>query len=113
MGWLGIRLNLGAAMIAAVSVGLSVDSSIHYVTAFRRARSAGGDVSSSLRIAQQGVGRAIVFSTLSLIVGFAVLCASRFVPTIYFGLLAGLSMFGGLLGNLILLPALIQFVEKD
>jgi len=113
MGWIGLRINMGAAMIAAVSVGLSVDSSIHYISFFLRARSAGKTVHEALSEVQQSVGQAMVFSTLALIVGFAVLCTSDFVPTIYFGSLVSLSMLGGLLGNLIILPLLLRLVTRD
>jgi len=113
MGWLGLKINMGAAMIAAVSMGLSIDSSIHYVAAYTRAR-AGGDTSSeALHSVQLMVGRAMIYSTLALIVGFSVLCASQFVPTIYFGALVSLSMIGGLLGNLIVLPLLLQVTESQ
>jgi predicted RND superfamily exporter protein len=108
MGWLGLKINMGAAMIAAVSLGLSVDSSIHYLTSFQRARRAGKSVHDSLTEVQQTVGRAVVFSTLALIVGFAVLTTSDFVPTIYFGTLVSLAMLGGLAGNLVILPVLLK-----
>jgi uncharacterized protein len=111
MGWLGLKINMGAAMIAAVSVGLSIDSSIHYLTAFRRARDQGTPVDEALAAVHQTVGRAVVFSTLALIVGFTVLCTSQFVPTIYFGALVSLSMLGGLIGNLIVLPVLVKLTH--
>ena len=113
LGWADLRINMGAAMIAAVSMGLSIDSSIHYVTAFRRERREGRRVDESLAAVHQTVGRAMVFSTLALIVGFAVLGTSQFVPTIYFGVLVSLAMLGGLAGNLILLPVLLKLVERE
>ncbi len=118
MGWLAlagfdVKINMGAAMIAAVSMGLSVDSSIHYITSFRRARDSGKSIHDALGEVQQTVGRAMVFSTLALIVGFIVLCSSNFVPTIYFGLLVSLSMLGGLFGNLLVLPLLLRMVTRD
>jgi predicted RND superfamily exporter protein len=112
LGWLGLKINMGAAMIAAVSMGLSVDSSIHYLASYRRERVAGKSVSEALNLVQQSVGRAAVLSTLALIVGFMVLCSSDFVPTIYFGALVSLAMFGGLAGNLIVLPLLLHWTEK-
>ncbi len=112
MGWLGLKINMGAAMIAAVSMGLSVDSSIHYFAAFRRERNAGRSVRESLDTVQKSVGRAMVVSTLALIVGFAVLCTSLFVPTIYFGALVSLAMLGGMAGNLIVLPLLLSVTER-
>ena len=62
---------------------------------------------------QQSVGQAVIFSTLALIVGFSVLVTSQFVPTIYFGALVSLAMLGGLAGNLIVLPLLLSWVERD
>lgn len=113
LGWLGLKINMGAAMIAAVSMGLSVDSSIHYLASYRLERVAGRSVSDSLHIVQQSVGRAAVLSTMALIVGFLVLCTSEFVPTIYFGALVSLAMLGGLAGNLIVLPLLLHWTEKQ
>lgn len=107
MGWLGTPVNMGAAMISAVSMGLSIDSSIHYITSFLRARRAGRTATDALAEVQQSVGRAATLSTVALIVGFSVLCGSEFVPTIYFGVLVSLTMFGGLLGNLLILPVLL------
>ncbi len=113
LGWSGLPVNMGAAMISAVSIGLSVDGSIHYLTFFRRARRAGKTVAESIDEVQQGVGPAMVFATLALIVGFAVLCGSEFIPTVYFGALVSLSMLGGLIGNLMLLPALLTLLHRD
>jgi predicted RND superfamily exporter protein len=113
LGWLGLKMNMGAAMIAAVSMGLSVDSSIHYITAFRRALGENKSLHESLDAVHQTVGRAMVFSTLALIVGFSVLCTSQFVPTIYFGALVGMSMLGGLIGNLVVLPLLLKLVTRE
>ena len=113
MGWLNLKINMGAAMIAAVSIGLAVDSSIHYITFYRRALADGKSVNEALDIVQQTVGRAMVFSTLALIVGFTSLCQSQFVPTIYFGALVSLSMIGGLAGNLVILPLLLKVAGKS
>ncbi len=112
MGWLRLRINMGAAMIASVSMGLAVDSSIHYITAYRRHRAAGLSTGEALHAVHQSVGRAMVFSTLALIVGFSALALSRFVPTIYFGVLVGLTMLGGLVGNLVILPLLLKLVDR-
>jgi predicted RND superfamily exporter protein len=110
LGWAGQPINMGTAMIAAVSMGLSVDSSIHYVTAFRRRRDAGHSVEAALGVAHQTAGRAIVFSTLALVVGFLALCTSGFMPTVSFGALSCLTLAGGLVGNLVVLPVLLSLV---
>lgn len=113
LGWAGLKMNMGAAMIAAVSMGMSVDSSIHYFSAFRRARRAGKTVHAALAECQQSVGLAMIFTTVALIVGFAVLITSEFIPTVYFGALMSLAMLGGMLGNLIVLPLLLAWTERD
>ena len=113
MGWLGVKINMGAAMIAAVSMGLSVDAEIHYVAAFQRLRREGQSVSEALHNVHQSVGRAVVFSTIVLMVGFGALCLSDFIPTVYFGALVTLAFAGGLFGNLIVLPLLLRLVIRD
>ncbi|MFM8734333.1 MAG: efflux RND transporter permease subunit [Pirellulales bacterium] len=109
LGWLGIRINMGTAMIAAVSMGLSVDSSIHYVTAFRR-RLSEGSVATALATAHQTAGRAMIFATLALAIGFLALTTSGFMPTVSFGWLSCLTLLGGLLGNLVVLPVLLTLL---
>ena len=110
LGWAGERINMGTAMIAAVSMGLSVDSSIHYLTAFRRRLAGGQPIAAALETAHQTAGRAMVFSTLALVVGFLALTTSGFMPTVSFGALSCLTLTGGLLGNLVVLPVLLALL---
>ncbi|MBI1248422.1 MMPL family transporter [bacterium] len=107
-GLLNYHINMGAAMIAAVSMGLGVDASIHYIYGYRRSIAAGNDPGVALVEVQKSVGKAVIFATFALIAGFSVLCLSDFVPTIYFGVLVGLTMLGALAGNLVILPLLIK-----
>ena len=109
-GWAGLRINMGTAMIAAVSMGLSVDSSIHYIAAFRRRLHDGQAFSAALETAHQTAGRAMVFSTLALVVGFLALTTSGFIPTVSFGALSCLTLVGGLFGNLVVLPVLLSLL---
>jgi uncharacterized protein len=113
MGWLNVPINVGTAMIAAVSMGLTIDASIFYLYGYRRSREAGLSLREALRTTHQGFGRALVFGTLALVVGFSVLALSRFIPLVYFGVLVSLAMLGGLVGNLLLLPLLLPLVDKD
>ncbi|HMO14486.1 MAG TPA: MMPL family transporter [Pirellulaceae bacterium] len=112
LGWLSVKLNMGAVMIAAVSIGLSVDSSIHYLWSFKRCIKSGMNVFESVQQSQFRVGRAATFSTLALVAGFLSLCFSDFVPTVYFGVLVSMSMLGGLLGNLVLLPGILFLIYR-
>ena len=109
LGWAGVRINMGTAMIAAVSLGLSVDSSIHYITRFRQHLADGG-MASALETAHRTAGRAMIFSTLALAVGFLALTTSGFMPTVSFGWLSCLTLLGGLAGNLVVLPVLLTLL---
>ena len=113
MGWFGLPLNIGTAMIASVSMGLTTDSSIHFITGFLRERSRGASITDSLRRTHQSVGRAIIFATCALVAGFSVLTLSHFIPLIYFGALVSVAMIGGMLGSLILLPILLRLFYTD
>ena len=108
LGWYGARVNIGTAMITSVSMGLTVDSTIHYITAFERARRS-HSIPEALRVAHAGAGRAVVFAHLALIAGFLVLTVSRFIPLVYFGALLTLSLIGGVFGDLVLLPLLLRW----
>ena len=112
LGWSGSPINMGTAMIAAVSLGLSVDSSIHYTTAFRRRLVTDGAIHAALETAHQTAGRAMIFSTLALTVGFLSLTTSNFMPTVSFGGLSCLTLLGGLVGNLVVLPVLLSLAAS-
>jgi len=112
MGWFGLPVNIATAMIASVSLGLTVDSSIHYLTEFQQARRS-CTVMEAIFATHQRVGRSLVFANLALITGFSVLTLSHFIPLVYFGILVSLSMLGGLLGNLLLLPVLLKLTQRD
>jgi uncharacterized protein len=112
LGMLDIPINMGTAMLASVSFGLTVDSTIHYITSFERARQQ-YTVAEALQVAHASAGRAVVFANLALVAGFMVLTVSAFVPLVYFGALMSLSMISGLFGDLILLPLLLRLSFAD
>ena len=111
IGWAGVNVNMGTAMIASVSVGLTVDSSIHYLAGYRRARESGLPHWDALKAVQAGTGRALVFSQLALVGGFSVLALSNFIPLVYFGVLVSVAMLVGLFADLFLLPMLLTLAE--
>lgn len=103
MGYLDIDLSTGTAMIAAVVIGLTVDSTIHYLARFQREnRGSSRDAILSTTIA---TGRALTISALVLFFGFSVGGLSSFLPTVYFSLLTGVTMLGALVCDLLVLPA--------
>ncbi len=112
MGYLDIDLSTGTAMIAAVVIGLTVDSTIHYLARFQREYQ--GDSKESVTITTTATGRALTISALVLFLGFSVGGLSSFLPTIYFSLLTGVTMLGALVCDLLVLPAsLILFDTKE
>jgi len=113
MGWLGVPVNIATAMIASVSMGLTVDNSVHYLSAYRRARRQGLDVAGAIERTQTQVGRALVFANVALVAGFSVLTLSHFIPLIYFGVLVSVAMLGGLAGNLFLLPLMLSKIDRS
>jgi predicted RND superfamily exporter protein len=113
MGWVGVPINIATAMIASVSMGLTVDNSVHYLSAYRRARRQGLSVARSIERTQTQVGRALVFANVALVSGFSVLTLSNFIPLVYFGILVSVAMLGGLAGNLFLLPLMLSKIDSD
>lgn len=112
MGWADVPINIATAMITCVSLGLTVDSSIHYLAAYLRARQSGQGVDEALLHTHRNVGRALAFANLALVAGFSVLTVSHFIPLVYFGMLVSTAMTGGLLGNLLLLPILLRAIDR-
>lgn len=106
----GITLNPGTVIIFAISVGLAVDGSIHFLTRFREEVALGQDTEGALLTATRGTGKAVVVSYVSLIAGFSVLQLSSFLPIRLFGELICVTVLGCLLSTLLVLPAMIALV---
>jgi predicted RND superfamily exporter protein len=113
MGWLDLPINIGTAMISSVSMGLTVDASIFYISSFLRMQQRGMNFSQALHATQHEIGRALIYSNFALILGFLVLTLSHFIPLVYFGLLVSVAMLGGLAGNLVLLPLLMRATGRN
>jgi predicted RND superfamily exporter protein len=110
MGWAGIPLDLMTITIAAITIGIGVDDSIHYVHRFGEEFARDRQYWPSVRRCHRTIGRAMYYTSVTIILGFSILVLSNFVPTIYFGLLTGLAMLVALLANMTLLPLLlVQF----
>ena len=109
MGWLGIDLSTGTAMIGAVAFGLAVDDTIHYLVSFNRLQ--GHPAAERVWLTTTRVGRALVISTVILALGFWTGCFGSFKPTIYFSFLVGGTLCGALLCDLLVLPASLVLWE--
>lgn len=106
-GLIGERINMGATIIAAVSIGLSIDGSVHFLAAFRRLRDRGHSVRRSAIHAAGNIGAPLLWATVALVIGFAALSTSEFVPIATFGALVSATLAVGTLVNLTLLPVLV------
>jgi predicted RND superfamily exporter protein len=107
MGLKSIPLDLMTITIAAISVGIAVDNTIHYVIRFKREFSENKNYSESVKICHGSIGKAMYYTSSIIVIGFSILSLSNFIPTIYFGLLTGLAMLTALLASLTLLPSLL------
>ncbi len=107
MGWAGIPLDMMTITIAAISIGIGVDNTIHYVHRFKREFPRDRDYRATMYRCHGSIGRAMYYTSVTIIFGFSILTLSNFTPSIYFGLLTGVAMFAALLGSLVLLPRLL------
>lgn len=107
MGWLNIPLDIMTITIAAISVGIGVDNTIHYMHRFRREFHRLGDYRETMYFCHNSIGRAMYFTSMTIVAGFSILALSNFIPTIVFGLLTSVAMVVALVGSLTLLPQLL------
>ncbi len=107
MGVVGIPLDIMTITIAAIVLGIGVDDCIHYVHRFEKEFAVDRDYRATMYRCHHSIGRALYYTTVTVVVGFSVLTLSNFNPSIYFGLLTVLAMVTAVIGALMLLPQLI------
>ena len=107
MGWFKIPLDMMTITIAAISMGMAVDNTIHYIYRYKKELMTDNNYSLAMRRTHMSIGFAMYYTSITIIIGFLVLVFSNFIPSIYFGLLTSLAMLMALLSSLILLPQLL------
>ena len=107
MGWIGIPLDMMTITIAAITVGIAVDDTIHYIHRFEAEFKVDQNYLASMDRCHGSIGKAMYYTSVTITLGFSILALSEFMPTIYFGLLTGAAMVVALIGALTLLPLLI------
>jgi len=113
IGALNIPLDMMTITIAAITIGIAVDNSIHYIYRFRQEVKERKNKNDAVYICHHTVGKAIISTSVTIVFGFSILGFSNFIPTIYFGLFTGLAMITALILVLTLLPRLlIQFAPE-
>jgi hypothetical protein len=111
MGLLRIPLDMMTITIAAITIGIAVDNSIHYIYRFREEFPKTHDYVRTMHYCHANIGKAVFYTAITIIIGFSILVLSNFIPTIYFGLLTALAMFIALFAALTLLPKLILIAK--
>ncbi|MDC1125428.1 MMPL family transporter [Candidatus Pelagibacter sp.] len=111
IGLLGIPLDMMTITIAAITIGIAVDNSIHYIYRFKEEFSKIKDYNKTLKKCHSTVGVAILNTSITIVFGFSILVLSKFIPTIYFGMFTGLAMLLAMISVLTLLPALILTIK--
>ena len=111
IGLLSIPLDMMTITIAAITIGIAVDNSIHYIYRFKEEFSKIKDYNKTLKKCHSTVGVAILNTSITIIFGFSILVLSKFIPTIYFGMFTGLAMLLAMISVLTLLPSLIITIK--
>ena len=107
IGLLGIPLDMMTITIAAITIGIAVDNSIHYIYRFKEEYLKYQDYEKTLKICHSTVGVAILNTSITIVFGFSILVFSKFIPTIYFGVFTGIAMLLAMISVLTLLPSLL------
>ncbi len=111
IGLIGIPLDMMTITIAAITIGIAVDNSIHYIYRFKEEYNILKDYNKTLILCHSTVGKAILNTSLTIVFGFSILVLSKFIPTIYFGIFTGLAMLLAMVSVLTLLPSLILLIK--
>ena len=111
IGLLGIPLDMMTITIAAITIGIAVDNSIHYIYRFKEEFNILNDYEKTLDLCHSTVGIAILNTSITIVFGFSILVLSKFIPTIYFGVFTGLAMLLAMVSVLTLLPSLILLIK--
>ena len=111
IGILGIPLDMMTITIAAITIGIAVDNSIHYIYRFKEEFENTKDYKKTLSSCHSTVGVAILNTSITIVFGFSILVLSKFIPTIYFGIFTGLAMMLAMISVLTLLPSLLLVIK--
>lgn len=112
MGLAGASLDVGSAMVAAIVLGIAVDDAIHLLARYRVGLGRGLPPSRAMSRAVHHVGRAVVTTSLALMLGFFTLTASSWKTIASFGALSAIAILGALAATLLVLPALVRATAR-
>ncbi|MDH3347528.1 MAG: MMPL family transporter [Desulfobulbaceae bacterium] len=107
LGLFGIPLDMMTITIAAITIGIAVDDTIHYIHRFKKEFLKDRDYNAALFRCHASIGRAMLYTSVTIVIGFSILVMSNFIPSVYFGIFTGFAMLMALLAALTLLPRLL------
>ena len=110
IGYLSIPLDIMTITIAAITIGIAVDNTIHYLYRFKQFNK-GNTLMESIKLTNSSAGLAVLTTSITIALGFSVLIFSSFIPTILFGIFTSLAMIFAMLGVMILIPSLLIFFK--
>jgi hypothetical protein len=111
MGYTGIKLDIGTAMVASIAIGIGVDYTVHFLSAYSHEREKSDDLEEVCQNTLLTAGKAIIFNAASVAAGFAVLLFSNFYPLVNLGLLVTITMLTSSLAAMTILPALLNLFK--
>ena len=111
IGLLNIPLDMMTITIAAITIGIAVDNSIHYIYRFIEEYKKNNNYNEVINTCHSTVGIAILNTSITIVFGFSILILSNFIPTIYFGIFTGIAMLLAMILVLTLLPSLIILIK--
>ena len=110
--FIGISLDLGTIIVGAMAMGIAVDDAIHVMARYITYKEAGQSTRASVKRAVQESGKPVIFTSLILVFGFSAMLFASLIPTIFFGIFVALIMALAVIGDLIILPALLFLTDK-
>jgi predicted RND superfamily exporter protein len=111
IGWSGIPLDIMTVTVAAISIGIGVDNTIHYVHRFLKEYERQKNYDLAIKNSHATIGRAMFYTSLTIVLGFMILVSSNFNPSVFFGIFTSFSMIVAILAALMLLPVLIRHLK--
>jgi len=111
IGWSGIPIDIMTVTVAAISIGIGVDNTIHYVHRFLKEYEQKNNYDLAIKNSHSTIGRAMFYTSLTIVLGFMILVSSNFNPSVFFGIFTSFSMIVAILAALMLLPVLIRHLK--
>ncbi|GIS26753.1 MAG: hypothetical protein CM15mP127_11260 [Gammaproteobacteria bacterium] len=108
LGIFRIPLDIMTITVAAISVGMAVDNTIHYIYRYKEQLQNSASPVNAIRISHNSIGKAILYTALTISIGFLIFTFSNFTPTVLFGLFTAIALITSLLATLVLLPYLLK-----